>query len=83
MSIQNQERRTKDVTGYEGEWHESVRWDAIKGRNCNLLIEAYDKVPCHHFAHALAASFAPLRCMRSSCFLTAYLTNEVKIPVEH
>ena len=74
MSIQSQERRTKDVTGYEGEWHESVRWDAIKGRNCNLLIEAYDKVPCHHFAHALAASFAPLLCLCSSCFLTAYLT---------
>jgi Ca2+-dependent lipid-binding protein len=83
MSIQNQERRTKDVTGYEGEWHESVRWDAIKGRNCNLLIEAYDKVPCHHFAHALAASFPPLRCLCSSCFLTAYLTNKISIPVEH
>ena len=44
FSLQNQERQTSDVTGYNGEWNESVCWDGIVGRNCALLVEAWDKV---------------------------------------
>ena len=41
--IQSEERQTKDVTGYEGEWNESMHWDEVKGRNCSLVIELWDK----------------------------------------
>jgi len=77
MEIQNQERRTKEVTGYEGEWNESVRWDTIAGRNCNLLIQAYDKVT-RLDSHARVASFVPWRCFCSSCYPTAYPCSRVK-----
>jgi Ca2+-dependent lipid-binding protein len=44
FSIQNQERRTKEVTGYEGAWNEAFSWDSINGRNSVLAIAAWDKV---------------------------------------
>ena len=43
FSIRNQERRTSDITGYHGEWDETVHWHSVEGRDCNLLIEVYDK----------------------------------------
>lgn len=60
FEIQNQERKTAPVTGYNGEWNEVVRWDAIKGRNCNLLVQCYDQV-MFLFAFVLAL----ILCLRA------------------
>ena len=43
LSVQGDERRTKDISGYKGEWNEEFLWESVSGHRSNLVITCFDK----------------------------------------